>query len=192
MNKKLGIKAVAVVGVAGALLVMDSCKVQKSVAKYELATSREVKGMGVLQVPTLTDLDIAPTRITYEYEQNILSKQMKKFRNRLAKFSKLSLKARSQNQQLEEQLDERSYKMGIAMQQIAKSQMLITYGADILIDPRFSIEVINNEKVKVIVSGYLGTYKNFRPMQAKDTALFQISPTIYVPEYNMNGIIIRN
>ena len=187
MKSTTVIRTVAAGAAASAIaLTIGSCKMQHSVAKYEQATSREVAGMGVVQVPTIVDLDVEATRMTYEYEQSILSKKMKKLRKHLFNFGKLA-----QSNQLENQLEENAYRTARAMQQIAKSQMLITYGADVLIDPRYSIEIVDNDKIKVIVSGYLGKYKNFRPIQPKDTALFQIEPTIYRPDYNMNGITIK-
>jgi PBP1b-binding outer membrane lipoprotein LpoB len=70
----------------------------------------------------------------------------------------------------------------IKTQAIAK--LLIKYNADILVEPRYSIETISSKfssTYNIIISGYPATYKNFRPAVAADTALLKLTPTSIEP-----------
>ena len=180
-------------------ILLCSCKMYiaplRSVAKYEQATSREIKGLGIIQVPTIADLEVAPTRITEDSEQYILSSDMRKLRDEIlgGRYKAQDIAQKQyQLRRIDEIMEERALSIVSAIQKIAKSEMLIKYDADVLIDPRYSIEIINNERVKVSVSGYLGKYKNFRPIQAKDSALFRINPYIYEPDFIMGGLKVNN
>lgn len=44
--------------------------------------------------------------------------------------------------------------------------------ADVLVEPRYVIETINNESI-ITVSGYHATYKNFRPIKEEDIKLIK-------------------
>ena len=202
MKKTLVIVSLSIV----LTVILVSCRIglnsQKSVAKYEQATSREVQGLGVVQIPLIVDLDIRidPTdpsrsRMTHDYTQNIVSKELRQLREELLggryKAKEVDQK-QYQLQQIDKYMEDKALSMVYAFKQMAKSEMLIIYNADVLIDPRYSIEIINNETVKVTVSGYLGTYKNFRSIQPKDTALFKVNPIITSPDYEMGGIKIIN
>jgi len=194
MKKILVIMAVTI----GLTAVTNSCRVsitpQKSLAKYEQATSRDVKGIGVLQVPTIADLDIHPERMSEEFDEYIVSSEMRRLREQLTSNTyRLNDVAQKQYQLrvLENQMEAKAMSLVAEFQKIAKSKILIKYNADVLVDPRYSIEIINNEQIKITVSGYLAKYKNFRPIQAKDTALFKFEPVYSNPNFEMGGVIIR-
>ena len=52
------------------------------------------------------------------------------------------------------------------------AEVLRKANADVLVEPRYVIETINNESI-ITVSGYHATYKNFRPIKEEDIKLIK-------------------
>ena len=52
------------------------------------------------------------------------------------------------------------------------AEVLRKANADVLVEPRYVIETINNESI-ITVSGYHATYKNFRPIKEEDLKLIK-------------------
>jgi len=52
------------------------------------------------------------------------------------------------------------------------AEVLRKANADVLVEPRYVIETINNESI-ITVSGYYATYKNFRPIKEEDIKLIK-------------------
>jgi len=166
----------------------------RSLSKYEQSTSKEVLGLGVVQIPTVVTLDVAPERLSHE-EIYVVSENMGQQNNTRDQELYKVLKKGYGKDAAQKKVTE--YRASYANKHIeqaklyAKSKLLIKYGADVLIDPKYSIEVINNENIKVVVSGYLGTYKNFRPMVEKDTALLKVRPWFYWGENRTGGVNVE-
>jgi hypothetical protein len=161
-----------------------SCSTTQYNRKAEEAVSRDVIGIGIVQIPTVADLEINPKRESYNYEITVAAvkelEKKKKHMKRVTAFN-FSFKAAAATKHLDAEIDKEVHSTIEKVKTIAKSKMLIYFNADVLIDPRYSVEVENNEKFIVTVSGYLGTYKNFRNMTLQDTALvkcpvFSIDP----------------
>ena len=163
----------------------------RALSKQEQSTSKDVIGLGVVQIPTVVNLDIAPERLSHEelyvvlenmgrknakIDKQVYTEFRKEYGKDVAQRKVTEFRATYANKYIEQ------------AKLYAKSKLLIKYGADVLIDPKYSIEIVNNENIKVIVSGYLGTYKNFRPMVEKDTALLKINPSYYWGENRTGGI----
>ena len=69
-------------------------------------------------------------------------------------------------------------KLSDADKAFAVSKLLTKYNADVLVEPRYTIEVTTAGKrstFNVIVSGYPATYKNFRPLSLDDIDLLNVS-----------------
>jgi len=70
---------------------------------------------------------------------------------------------------------------GDGLIKMCKAQALVnaleTSGADVLINPIYSVEQKGN-KIVVRVSGYPGFYKNFRAATIKDKDLLEIKPSV--------------
>ena len=188
-------KVLGIIGLFVMLIVLNSACTfysKTAIAKYEQATSKEVLGVGVAQIPTVVTLDVNPERLSEEIEYVVIVNigKDKEHQKMYKAYSKIYGKETAQRMVTE-------YRAAFASQYFdaakayAKSKLLIKYGADVLIDPRYSIESIDNERVKVLVSGYLGTYKNFRPMVEKDTALLKVKPVIYQGESVSGGIKVE-
>jgi len=67
----------------------------------------------------------------------------------------------------------------------AVSKLLTKHNADVLVEPRFSIEEMTSGKIttyNVIVSGYPATYKNFRPLAPADMELLKFVPASTDPQ----------
>jgi len=67
----------------------------------------------------------------------------------------------------------------------AVAKLLTKHNADVLVEPRFSIEEITSGKTttyNVIVSGYPATYKNFRPLTPADMELLKFVPASSEPQ----------
>lgn len=58
------------------------------------------------------------------------------------------------------------------VKQLAVADALKKLNADVLIEPRYEVSTTLKETT-VIVTGYPATYKNFRPMEAKDTIFIE-------------------
>jgi len=76
----------------------------------------------------------------------------------------------------------------------AVSDALATSNADVLIEPKFEVEIKGNNK-KVTVTGYPATYKNFRPITKEDLELVEVGIAQKANEYvstNQTKRIWRN
>ena len=76
----------------------------------------------------------------------------------------------------------------------ATAQLLKKYDADVLIEPRYSIENavgLYKFKFNVVVSGYPAKYKNFRPMADKDAIFLNPMPPYIFPEKKTGTLILK-
>ena len=64
------------------------------------------------------------------------------------------------------------------LKSLAVSNALKKSNADVLVEPRYDV-VKTSTKITVEVTGYPASYKNFRPMEAKDTTIVQYSMRQY-------------
>jgi len=188
-------KKITVITILSVILavIFISCGLysNRALSKVEYSTSKEVIGLGVVQIPTVVTLDVAPERLSHE-ELYIVPENMGRKNDKLDQQMYKELKKQYGKDVAQKRVTEYratyANKYVEAAKDYAKAKLLIKYGADVLVDPKYSIETINNERIQVIVSGYLGTYKNFRPMVEKDTALIKIRPSVYWGE-NKTGKI---
>jgi hypothetical protein len=67
----------------------------------------------------------------------------------------------------------------------AVSNALQTANADVLIEPKFDIELKGSNK-KVTVTGFPATYKNFRPITHDDVQLFDVGIAQKANEYTVS------
>jgi hypothetical protein len=186
MKKVFFTSAVALLTLFVTANLMTSCRwsleLTQSSRKSEEAVSRNIVGVGVVQMPTVADLEVNPKRENYNYEITVISEKLLKRQKELEEDRYKKKEVEAAKAALEALRDIKENNMESALdgvKAIAKSKMLIYFNADVLIDPRYSVEVENNEKITVLVSGYLGTYKNFRNMTPQDTALLTC-PVFYI------------
>ena len=64
------------------------------------------------------------------------------------------------------------------LKSLAVSDALKKSNADVLVEPRYDV-LQTSTKITVEVSGYPATYKNFRPMEEKDTTIVKYSRMQY-------------
>ena len=125
------------------ILFLSGCSVLSS--HYMQAKSMEVKGTGVLQIPVVADLNVSSTRISEEYTLTT------------------ALNMKTQGKVINEAKD---YAVANAVQK---------YSADVLVEPIFEVYItkakMNKSDVRVIVTGYPATYKNFRSATQGDMEL---------------------
>ena len=135
-----------------------------TISKTESAGTRNVVGLGVIQSPTITTLEVSSTKVTELFTIRAKNK---------IKFS-FSLFGKKGDGMIKDK----------ALQDVkahAVAKLLIKHNADVLVEPRYSIETTATKKsttYNFIVSGYPGTYKNFRPAVPADTALLKLKPTM--------------
>ena len=80
-----------------------------------------------------------------------------------------------------------------AVKNFATADLLKKHDADVLIEPRYSVEnasSISKFKFNVIVSGYPAKYKNFRPMTEKDTVFLKPMPPHIFPEKKSGTLVL--
>ena len=74
------------------------------------------------------------------------------------------------------------------------AQLLKKHDADVLIEPRYSVEAAlgySKSTFTVTVSGYPAKYKNFRPMIESDTIWLKPLPPHFFPEKKQGSIILN-
>ncbi|MDR3151779.1 MAG: hypothetical protein LBT67_02915 [Holosporaceae bacterium] len=200
MKKIIITSAVALLALFIAANLLLSCRgldITRSHRKSEEAVSRDIVGVGVIQMPTVADLEVEPKRETFPYEITLLDKELLEARRKLEKkrfsiFNQKKFQAAQTSLDILNNMQELQIRSATeAVKIIARSKMLIHYTADVLIDPRYSVEVDNNEKIIVTVSGYLGRYKNFRNIQPKDTALLKCPFFMIEPKRSLGEIEIN-
>ena len=170
-------------------IVISSCRSMSSTRQSEQSTSRDILGVGVVQIPVVADLEITSSeRVSHTETINVEDKDLTKLINLAKTRNALNFGTGKKNiQNLENIQRENADKSADGIKAIAKSKLLIKYGADVLIDPRYSIQIVDNKTITVTVSGYIGKYKNFRNIQPKDTAL--LKPVYWVRPNNEIGTI---
>jgi hypothetical protein len=186
MKRAFFTSAIALLALLVTTNLMTSCRwsleMTQSNRKSEEAISRNIIGVGVVQMPTVADLEISPKRENYNYEITVMSEKLREKQKELEeeRYKKKEVEAAQAALEALNDRKERNIESALdGVKAIAKSKMLIQFDADVLIDPRYSVEVENNEKISVLVSGYLGKYKNFRNMTMQDTALLKC-PVFYI------------
>ncbi len=71
---------------------------------------------------------------------------------------------------------------------LAVSDALQKSKADVLVEPRYNV-LQTSSKISVEVNGYPATYRNFRPMEEKDTTIVQYSMMQYSTGRETNGSV---
>lgn len=134
-------------------MILSSCSSWMAVSKTEEVKTRNVIGVGVVHIPTIADLEVSPQKHTETFEIRVpKDKNNPNSRNEAAKA-------------------------------LATAQLLNKHNADVLMEPRFYVEEagFGSVALKVTVSGYPATYKNFRPMVPADTALIGAKVNYIMP-----------
>ena len=78
-----------------------------------------------------------------------------------------------------------------AIKSLAVSDALKKSNADVLIEPRYNF-LQTSTRITVEVSGYPASYKNFRPMEVKDTTLVQYSMMQYATGKVSTGSVSKS
>ena len=197
---KKSLVVIAAIAALSALILSCGTWVEppKSTKKYAQSSSMEVHGLGVLQVPTIADLEIKKERVFFTDNVKVSVAMNKQFEELLKGgfYRKKDAEQVSyQMNQAQKVMEQKAFALMDGIKQFAKSKLLNEYMGDILISPKYYFEIINNETIKVEVSGYIGVYKNFRSIQPKDTALFKVSPQynpkIYIIDNELNGVEVK-
>jgi hypothetical protein len=144
--------------VVSCVIFIASCV---TISKTESGSTRNVVGLGVVQIPTVVNLDVQPTKVSELFTV--------KTKNAFSLFSKKSAEALSKDRSI------------AAAKAHAVAKLLVKHNADVLIAPRFSFETMSTRKsstYNLIVSGYPATYKNFRPAVDADTSLLKMKPIV--------------
>jgi len=139
--RKTYLYLIAVIVTAYVCMVSCGTTYEPPVRKIEQARILEIQGTCVVNTPTIADLEVQSTRVYEKYTISIKD---------LERQGIYSTDAR----------------IGTAKVQ-AVARLLDKHKADILVDPRFSIEA-DRSQIEVNVSGYPATHKNFRSPTDKD------------------------
>jgi hypothetical protein len=144
------IKIIAVsAAIIGGTIMFSSCGTfKKPISTTGETKWRDVYGVGVVHIPTVADLDVQSEKVQGTFSgKAVKNKESKKL-----------------------DFNEEACKNLAVINALEKS------GADILIEPRFTVDKVG-AAIMVTVTGYPATYKNFRSMTPKDTSLLQVVPT---------------
>ena len=117
----------------------------------------------VLHVPTIADLDVPANRVTETFNVK-LPANMK------------GLPVITED-----------------VKTFATAELLKKHDADVLIEPRYSVEAalsLSKFRFNVVVSGYPAKYKNFRPMVEKDTIWLQPLPPHLFPAKKTSTLVM--
>jgi hypothetical protein len=137
-----------------------------TISKTESGNTRNIVGLGVTQIPTVATLEVSSTKVT----ELFTVKAKNKFSMPILSFGK-----KNDAMLLSKEKAVESVKAH------AVAKMLVKFNADVLIEPRFAFETVSTNKsttYNIIVSGYPGTYKNFRTATVADKELLEITPTL--------------
>jgi len=151
-SKKIALVAFVIVATMG-LAWLTSCSTTTAVTNQAEAKTRDVHGLGVVHVPVIADLEVSPQRQRHEYP--------------------ITLERPAHVPVSQTEIN--------AAKSMAVAQLLMRNNADVLIEPIFEVQVnernlsrnMRSVTIRVTVSGFLGSYKNFRQMRPTDTTLMQ-------------------
>jgi len=151
-----------VIFLVGAVVVcamfFSSCSSTK-VSSFTMAPYRNVTGIGVVNVPTLADLEVSQEKV----------------------FETLPIKVEAVDGMISGATIENSINKAI-------SELLLKKNADVLVQPIIKTEV-KGRTINVEVSGYPATYKNFRSMTTKDAELFNNVNIQHIPQGVKQSVI---
>jgi hypothetical protein len=130
----------------GCVILLASCASRPSVSNYSEAEFRNITGV-VTHLPVVTNLTVKPERVLGTYRgSGWRNKQTKSF-----EFDIITAKNRAVQNAIEK------------------------YGADVLLEPLFSIETVG-AKITVTVSGYVANYTGgFRNATKEDAELLEMT-----------------
>lgn len=139
-------------------LFLSSCGSTK-VQSFSMAPYRYVTGVGVVNVPTLADLEVSQNKI----------------------FETVSVKVEVTDGTISGEMIENTVNRAIA-------GLLLKRNADVLVQPVTKVET-KGRIITIEVSGYPATYKNFRSMTAKDAELFRDVNILHIPQGLLRSVI---
>ena len=145
---------------AAALLMMFCFSSCGTTSQFSMAAYRPVTGVGVLNVPTLADLEVSQTKI----------------------FEKLKVEVKAKLIANDPKLIENAVNAAL-------SELLLKRNADVLIQPVLHVERSDGKyttSLTITVSGYPAIYKNFRTMIREDAVLFKDINIHHIP----NGVVV--
>lgn len=143
----------------GCAMFLSSCGSVKKVSSYSMAPYRNVTGVGVVNVPTLADLEVSQDKI----------------------FEKESVKVEMTDGIISDGIIENTVNRVL-------SGLLLKKNADVLVQPVTKVET-KGRIINIEVSGYPATYKNFRPMTTKDAELFRDINILHIPQGVVQSVI---
>lgn len=139
-------------------VLLSSCAVKK-VSSYSMAPYRNVTGVGVVNVPTLADLEVSQDKI----------------------FEKETVKVEMTDGNISDEMIENTVNRVI-------SGLLLKRNADVLVQPVSRVET-KGRMINIEVSGYPAIYKNFRPMTTKEAELFRNINILHIPQGVVQSVI---
>ena len=154
MKKNYFLIVVAIVGV----MFLNSCSSTK-VSSYSMAPYRNVTGVGVVNVPTLADLEVNQNKI----------------------IERVSVKMDASDGTISSAAIENVVNRVL-------SDLLLKRNADVLVQPVVKTET-KGSTVTIDVSGYPAIYKNFRSMTVKDAELFKDINILHIPQGIVQSVI---
>ncbi|MDR0542125.1 MAG: hypothetical protein LBH19_07910 [Dysgonamonadaceae bacterium] len=131
--------------VAGSVVILSSCGSTTTVSNYSDVKYRNITGI-VTNLPVVANLNVKPEKVQGVYRGT-------------GTYSK----------------DTKSYGFNEdAAKNLAVQDAIEKYGADILLEPMFSITTVGGQ-IEVTVTGYVATYSGFRNATKEDAELLQIT-----------------
>lgn len=140
-------------------ILFVSCGPAKKVSSYSMAPYRNVTGVGVVNIPTLADLEVSQDKI----------------------FEKETVKVESTDVNISDETIENAVNRVL-------SGLLLKRNADVLVQPVTRVET-KGRMISIEVSGYPATYKNFRAMTPKDAELFRNINILHIPQGVVQSVI---